>query len=484
MKIKDLIQNKRFSKNNTSIHGISENSKEIKKNYIFFFKNTPNSKEEYIDEAIKKGARLIVHDQNYNINQKKYNKLHFYAVKNLNKTMSEISEKFYGIENIKTKIYGITGTNGKTSVSNLIAQLLSIKKEKCGIIGTIGNGIYPKLKDIGLTTPNIINIHKNIKNIYDKKSQTVIVEASSHGIKQDRLLGLKFNSVIFTNLSQDHMDYHKSMRDYFDTKLLLFTMYKSKKKIICIDNYYGKKIKKILGEKKNIKTVSINNRSADYYASKIKYLEDGINFNIHSIYGKKEIKINMYGKFSIINFLLAIATIVNTKKDYETFVKNYSIIKPINGRMNKYEKKNYPITFIDFAHTPDAILNVITSIKKHFPKHEIITLFGCGGDRDKDKRKIMGRIVSDLSDKIVITDDNPRHEEPKRIYKDIISGINKKKKYTIISNRKKAIRNHLKKSKNKKVLLILGKGHEEYQIVKNKNLAHSDKKEVMRAMEI
>ena len=144
----------------------------------------------------------------------------------------------------------------------------------------------------------------------------------------------------------------------------------------------------------------------------------------------------MYGKFSIINFLLAIATIVNTKKDYETFVKNYSIIKPINGRMNKYEK-NYPITFIDFAHTPDAILNVITSIKKHFPKHEIITLFGCGGDRDKDKRKIMGRIVSDLSDKIVITDDNPRHEEPKRIYNDIISGINKKKKYTIISNRKK-----------------------------------------------
>ena len=135
----------------------------------------------------------------------------------------------------------------------------------------------------------------------------------------------------------------------------------------------------------------------------------------------------MYGKFSIINFLLAIATIVNTKKDYETFVKNYSIIKPINGRMNKYEKKNYPITFIDFAHTPDAILNVITSIKKHFPKHEIITLFGCGGDRDKDKRKIMGRIVSDLSDKIVITDDNPRYEEPKRIYNDIISGINKKR---------------------------------------------------------
>ena len=179
---------------------------------------------------------------------------------------------------------------------------------------------------------------------------------------------------------------------------------------------------------------------------------------------------NMYGKFSIINFLLAIASVVETKKDYKLLVENYLNIKPVYGRMNKYAKKNFPITFIDYAHTPDAILNVITSVKKHFPKHKIITLFGCGGNRDKNKRKIMGKIVSELSDKVIITDDNPRYEDTRSIYKDIISGINNKKKYKIISNRKKAIKQCLSKINENKILLILGKGHEEYQIVKNRYL--------------
>ena len=485
MKIKDLIKKKRFSKSNINITGISENSKEIKKNYIFFFKNTPNAKEKYIDEALKNGACLVIYDKNYHINKNKYrNKSLLYAVKNINKSMSKISEKFYGIENIKTKIYGITGTNGKTSVSNLIAQLSNIKKEKCGLIGTLGNGIYPKLKNRSLTTPNIINIHKNIKNFNDKKSANIVIETSSHGIKQDRILGLKFNSVIFTNLSQDHLDYHNSMKEYFNTKLLLFTKYKSRKKIICVDNYYGKKIKRILCEEKNVITVSSNSKDADYYASKIKYTENGINFNVHSIYGEKEIRTNMYGKFSVTNFLLAIAAIVNTKKDYELLIRNYSKIKSIKGRMNKYTKKYYPVTFVDFAHTPDAVLNVIASVKKHYPKHEITTLFGCGGERDNKKRKIMGKIVSDLSDRVIITDDNPRCEDPRRIYKDILAGMKVKKNYQIISGRKKAISACIKKSRKNKVVLILGKGHEEYQIIKNKNLVHSDGKEVMKAMGI
>ena len=485
MKIKDLIKNKRFSKNNTSVNGISENSKKIKKNYIFFLKNTPNTKDIYIDEAIKNGASLIIHDKNYKISKKKYsNKNCFYAVRNLNKTMSEISEIFHSIDKLKTKIYGVTGTNGKTSVSNFIAQLIHFKKEKCGLIGTLGTGIYPRVKENNLTTPNIIDIHKHLKNFHKKKSISTVIEASSHGIKQERLYGIKFNTVIFTNLSQDHLDYHKSMKEYFNTKLLLFTKYKSKRKIICIDNYYGKKISKLLGKKHNVRTVSTNNKSADFYASKINYTEDGINFNIHSKYGEKKIKMNMYGKFSIINFLLAIASVVETKKDYKLLVENYLNIKPVYGRMNKYAKKNFPITFIDYAHTPDAILNVITSVKKHFPKHKIITLFGCGGNRDKNKRKIMGKIVSELSDKVIITDDNPRYEDTRSIYKDIISGINNKKKYKIISNRKKAIKKCLSKINENKILLILGKGHEEYQIVKNRYLMHSDKKEVMKVMKI
>ena len=481
MKLKYLINNEKIKNINVNILGLSEDSREIKKNYIFFYKNVLNNQEKYILEAINNGAKLIIYEGNILSNIEKYSaSCEFYKTNDVKTLMLNLSRKFYRIEDKYSKIIGITGTNGKSTVAIYIAQLIKLKKEKCGVIGTLGNGIYPNLKDKKLTTPNIIDINKYISNFTRKNAETIVIEASSHGIKQNRIKGLKFETVVFTNLTRDHLDYHKSMQDYYNTKLKLFTEYPNKRKIVCIDCYYGKKIKRLYKDDKNIKTVSLTDNKADFYSSNIEYLNKGISFIINSKYGKRKIITDLYGEFSVINILLSIASLVKNKSEYNFYLDNIENLTPVEGRMNLYYKKNYPLVFVDFSHTPDSIKKVLISIRKHFPDNKIVTIFGCGGDRDKDKRKIMGKIVSNLSDEIIITNDNPRNESPKKISNDIAIGIGKNKKFKIILNRKIAIKKSINKKNSKKITLILGKGHENFQIIKNKKIKYSDKKEVLK----
>lgn len=485
MKLKDLINDKGLSQQNINVLGLSENSREIKKNYIFFFKNSNKSNENYILEAIEKGAKLIIYNKKHSPNIKKYKNLcDFYGVDDIENSMSLISKKFYKININKIKVFGITGTNGKSTVVNYIAQFIRLKKEKCGVIGTLGSGVYPNIRNKSLTTPNIININRTIGNLLKRRIKYLALEVSSHGIKQGRINGIKFDTAIFTNLSQDHLDYHKNMKDYFNTKLKLFLEYENKRKVICIDTSYGRKLKDVFKNDNKLKTVSIDDSCADFYASCIKYSQKGLDFTINSKYGKKNVQTNLYGEFSIINILICIAALSKNKKDYNIYIDNISKLKPVKGRMNKYYKKNNPITFIDFAHTPDAIKKVLMSIKNHYPNKEIITIFGCGGNRDISKRKKIGSIVSNLSNDIIITNDNPRNESSEKISKDIESGINRNITYKVILNRAMAIKFCLNKNNSNKIVLILGKGHEDFQIIKNKKIMYSDQNEVLKALKL
>lgn len=483
MKLNEIYYDAKLSQENVNINGISENSKNIKKNYIFFSRKNKKLQEEYIKEAIKNGAILIIHEKQDKLNIKKHEtKCKFLEVEDITKYMSLVSKKFYKIKNKSFKIIGITGTNGKSTVSDYIAQLSKLKKNKVGLIGTLGNGIYPNLKNISLTTPNIISINKYISVFSRKNASKIVIEVSSHGINQRRTEGIIFDTVVFTNLSHDHMDYHKNMNNYYKTKLKLFTEYKSKRKIICIDNNYGKKIIDSIKNKNEIKTVSINNKKADFYASNIIYSNKGIKFTINSKYGTNDVSTKIYGEFSIINILTAIATLTTSKSNFIELTNNISKLKSVNGRMNKFHKNGYPITFVDFAHTPEAAKLAINSIRKHFPKKEVLTVFGCGGERDNKKREKMGKIISKISDEIIITNDNPRNECQDKITKDIILGIENKKKYKVILSRSAAIKKALKKSNFNKIVLILGKGHEKFQIVKNKKVKFCDSDKVIKAM--
>jgi len=253
MKLNNLINDKRLSKNNINIKGLSENSKEIKNNYIFFLKNTKNFKKKYIVEAINKGAKVIIYKKTKTLNLSKFQEQSlFYEVDDIAKSMSEISRKFFNIKKNSIKIYGVTGTNGKSSVASYISQLLTKNNEKCGIIGTVGSGIYPNIKDSNLTTPNIINICKTIYTFCKKGVLNLAMEVSSHGLSQNRVNGLHFNTVIFTNLTNDHLDYHKNMRNYLNSKLYLFEKLIKKKGNIISDSNIPeiKKIKKIIANKK------------------------------------------------------------------------------------------------------------------------------------------------------------------------------------------------------------------------------------------
>ena len=483
MNLEKLLKNKKFTESKISIKGLSEDSRKIKKNYIFFLKNTNTKSEKYLAEAVNNGASLVIHNKTISFDIKKYtNKCILHGVSCVTSKMAEISKKYYGHNPKQIKIYGVTGTNGKSSVANYIAQLKTINKEKCATIGTIGAGIYPNLKKQSLTTPITIEIIKKIAGFEKKKIKNLSLEVSSHGIAQKRISGIQFESVIFTNLSQDHLDYHKSMKNYFYTKLSLFIDYKNKKKIICVDDIYGKKLKEYLSKKKLVRTVSVKDSNSDYYASKIKFSESGTEFILNSKYGSKNIKTKLYGIFTVSNIISSIAAIVNSKKDYNTYTKNIPKLKPIDGRMNRYHKKDFPNVFIDFAHSPDSIKKVMQSIKLHYPDKKIITIFGCGGERDTGKRKIMGGIVSKYSSDIILTNDNPRNEDPKKIVTDIVKGFNPSCSYKIIFDRKKAIRKYVNKTNKEKIVLILGKGHENFQVFKDKSIFFSDKREVQKIL--
>ena len=483
MKLVDLINNKNLTNRDINISGLSEDSRNIKKNYIFFFKSTKNSKEKYIFEAIKKGAKLVIYERKKSLDIKKFkNKCLFYGVDNISQIMSNISKKFYNTNISSVKIYGVTGTNGKSSVVNLISQLLKLNDIKCGVIGTLGCGVFPRVVSQNLTTPNIINICKNINNFNKKSIKNLAIEVSSHGLTQERIRGLCFDTVIFTNLTKDHLDYHKNMQSYYKAKLKLFKEYKSKRKIICIDTYYGKKIYNLVKSNKSTLSVSLRNNKADYYASEIKFSEGGTKFMINSKYGSKEINTSLYGEYFITNILLSIAALAKSKKEFILYTSKIGDLTPIDGRLNIYYKKNYPVVFIDYAHTPDALKKSLISIKKHFPEKNITSIFGCGGERDIKKRKIMGKIADKFSNKVIVTNDNPRSEDPEKIAKQIISGIDKKSNYQIILDRHKAIKKFISKSYSNEVILISGKGHEKTQILKNKIFNFSDRKEVLEAL--
>ena len=422
------------------------------------FVDTTNNKE-YVFEAVKNGANEIISKQKYDDKT--------IVVENPKKYYNEyIYNKYYN--NIKDiKLIGVTGTNGKTTTCYIIYQMLNKLNIRCAYIGTLGFYKCGIIKELENTTPDIDELYEYLNECANENIKYVVMEVSSHSLIQDRIYGLKFDSVIFTNLTEDHLDYHKNMEEYKKAKLILFNKLRNKRiAIINNDDKYYKEF--MLPNNYNI-TVGIN---GIFKIKNIILNSESINltFNYKKEYKKK---LNMVGKYNAYNYLEALASLVYLGLDIEELL-NLEINEP-PGRMNMIKYKNNSI-FIDYAHTPDAMENVLKSVKE-FSKGKIITIFGCGGNREKEKRKLMGNIATNYSDNVIITNDNPRFEDENEIIKDIISEI-KKNNYEIIKDRKKAIIRGISYLKNNDVLLILGKGHENYQIIGNKKF-HFDDHEIV-----
>tara|TARA_Y100000816_G_scaffold260102_1_gene216130 strand:+ start:66 stop:2903 length:2838 start_codon:yes stop_codon:yes gene_type:complete len=459
--------------------GIAFNSLHVKKNNIFFaIKGNKFDGNNYIEDAIKKGAKVIVSEKKINLKKKN---IIFIKNSNPRKLLSQFS--YRNVKNNLKKIIAVTGTNGKSSVADFYFQILNLNDKKTASIGTIGVKQKNNIREISNTTLNSVELSKIINQLSSKNIKYIVLEASSHGLKQNRLDGLSFDIGIFTNLSQDHLDYHKNFRDYLLAKLYLFKHLLKKDGCIISDSTIPqiKNLKKISKEKKiKLETVFGKNSELELidhvYNNEQQIIKVKYKSKLH------ELKINLIGKVQIKNLLMAILAAAKSDLSIGRIFNSISKIKPVEGRLEKIGiVKNNSKVILDYAHTPDALKTVLINIKEQFPLSKIFLVFGCGGDRDKDKRIKMGKIASKYADNIYLTDDNPRTEDPQKIRNEIKKGI-KNKNLNEIPERKKAISKCINALCSGDVALIAGKGHEKTQDYKGKKIFFSDRKEILKSI--
>ena len=394
-------------------------------------------------------------------------------VKNSRIAFSQIAANFYKNPARHIKLIGVTGTNGKTTVTYLIKAILDYAGYKTGLIGTTHNIIGGKLLSATLTTPDPLEFHQLLNEMRKEKCEYAIMEVSSHSLALDKLYGCTFEVAAFTNLTQDHLDFHKTMQDYFKAKTKLFEI--SKKSAVNIDDAYGLK----LFSQINHSALSFGtNKNAHVRAENINLKANGISFLCSSGGDSAEIVLNIPGGFLVYNALAAISVCLQLGLSLEQIAKGLSLAKGVKGRVEVVPTGRNFTVLIDYAHTPDALENVLDAIRQ-FAKGRVVLLFGCGGDRDRAKRPIMGKIAIEKADFVIITSDNPRTEPPMQIIDDILTGIRgRKDKYIVIENRFEAIKYAINKAQKNDIILLAGKGHETYQILSDKTINFDERKVV------
>ncbi|MFN2363677.1 MAG: UDP-N-acetylmuramoyl-L-alanyl-D-glutamate--2,6-diaminopimelate ligase [Halarsenatibacteraceae bacterium] len=459
------------------IKDIVHDSREADKNKIFLAREGFNTDgHDYINDAYKNGSRVFIVKR---IPDNIKNDALYLKVKNPAEVLGLVAAEIFNHPEREVDLLGVTGTNGKTTTTYMLKSFFETAGFKTGLIGTIEIDDGDNSIESQRTTPEASDIIRYLREMAENGCKKVVMEVSSHALSLNRIQGLSFSSVIFTNISRDHLDFHDSFKEYLKAKLKLLNYLQPEGRV-----YYNKDDKRLRNSFENIKGInkynySIN-RESDYRAENIKLYQDKIEYELNN----KKFKLNMSGKFNVYNVISASAVILGQEIEIDSLAKAVSDFKGVPGRFEYIKNDADIIVLVDYAHTPAGIRNVLNSINE-FKNNKVIAVFGCGGDRDKEKRPEMGIIGYELADKIILTSDNPRSEDPKKIIQDIEAGIIEKypdAEYEKVLNRSEAINKAIINAEENNIIIIFGKGHETYQEFADKIIDFDDREVASQAL--
>ncbi len=447
---------------------ITSDSRKVAEGVAFVcIKGVSRDGHDFAASAAQQGASVIICEHDLGLPNQ-------IIVDSTRHAFASMCENLFGKPLKKLKLIGVTGTNGKTSVTFITKQLLEKCGHKCGLIGTIQNMIGDEVYHANYTTPDTYELHSLFGRMADAGCEYVIMEVSSHALAQERVVDLHFAAACFTNLTEDHLDYHKTMDAYFEAKTRLFTMTDSA--IINIDDAWANKI--LIDDGVELISYGIDNALAEVRAENVEFSADGVAFDFCTFGGTYRVKVPTPGKFSAYNALSAAGCALAVGASPQAVADALNCSTGIKGRAEVYPTGKDFTIILDYAHTPDGVENILSSMKA-VSNGRLVALFGCGGDRDPFKRAIMGEAAARLADFVIVTSDNPRTEDPEKIIEQIIPGVAKHNTpYKVIVNRREAMKYAVENAQPNDVIVLAGKGHEDYQILSTGKI-HFDEREVL-----
>ena len=471
IEVKEIIGSEQLN-----VSGVAFNSREVRPGNIFVcitgFKTDGH---QYAEDAVARGAIAVIAERDMSA-------LGVFCIicENTRLALAKAAANFYGHPERKFRLIGVTGTNGKTTTTYLIKSVLESMGRKVGLIGTNQNMIGTEVIPSKHTTPDSLELMQLFSKMAEKGAEYVVMEVSSHSLALDRVTACRYDVGAFTNITQDHLDFHKTMEKYLEAKGILFNI--SKAGVVNRDDSGAEYLLKTSTCDKML-TYGIEN-DCDLRATDVVLSEKGVHFNVNYKNEKYEVALGIPGMFSVYNALTALGCLISAGISLGEAVEGLKSARGVKGRVEVVETGRDFSVIIDYAHTPDGLYNVIRTIRG-FCKGRIITVFGCGGDRDVTKRPKMGRIAAELSDYCVVTSDNPRSEDPEKIVADVVAGVKEGKcDYTVVTNRFEAIEFALDIAEKNDVVLLAGKGHETYQILRDRTIDFDEREIVHKLLNI
>ena len=469
--------------------GIAVDSRRVNPGDAFFaLRGMSSHGLRFAGQVAEAGASCIVWEADGETNAPKAD-IPMLEVQDLSAHAGEIAARFYGNPSRSIKVIGITGTDGKSSCSHFIAQALNDCGIKAGVVGTLGYGAPGSLHSLQHTTPDAVSVQRILAELQCSGITAVAMEVSSHALDQNRVNGVHFEMGVFTNLSRDHLDYHGSVEAYAAAKRRLFDDYRPRIAILNLDDNFGLELAERLSDKCMVKGYSLSHAHSHQFASalfveSLTLTSEGANFDVHCNQGAAKINSQLLGRFNVSNSLATLAALLSLDVPFDQATQAVQQLRGVPGRMETFSADDdSPLAVVDFAHTPNALEQVLKALREH-TRGLLWCVFGCGGDRDSGKRPLMGAVAENNADRVIVTNDNPRSENPDSIVRDILAGMKRPDSAIVETHREQAIKGALKSASCNDIVLVAGKGHEEYQLIGDQVLPFSDREIVQQLMGI